>query len=111
VVAGLVVFLQFIFIIGLRIVGQKVSDPYGDDLVDFSVMFFFMQFSWTQSNCVLNIMDPPQKQQPQQQPEGDNVEHILVQFASLTRSNRTNASSSKNNNNNHHNNHKMTKLG
>jgi hypothetical protein len=58
VVAGLVVFLQSIFLIGMRIVGQKVSDPYGSDLVDLSVMYF-IDFTWTQSNRVLNSFDPP----------------------------------------------------
>jgi Bestrophin, RFP-TM, chloride channel len=77
VVAGLVVFLQSIFIIGLRIVGQKVSDPYGDDLVDFSVMFF-IQFTWTQSNRILNSMDPLPPPQHQHHPEADNVEHMLA---------------------------------
>jgi hypothetical protein len=57
VVAGLVVFLQSIFIIGMRIVGQKVSDPFGEDLVDLSVMYF-VEFTWTQSNRVLNSIDP-----------------------------------------------------
>jgi hypothetical protein len=63
VVAGLVVFLQSIFLIGLRIVGQKVSDPYGDDLVDLSVMFF-IQFTWTQSNRVMMSHDPPKSALP-----------------------------------------------
>ena len=58
VVAGLVVVLQSIFVIGLRIVGQKVSDPYGDDLVDLSVMFY-IQFTWLNSNRVLLSEAPP----------------------------------------------------
>lgn len=58
VVAGLVVLLQSIFVIGLRILGQKLSDPFGDDLVDLSVMFF-VQFTWTQSNRILLSSDPP----------------------------------------------------
>jgi len=52
VVGGLVVFLQSIFVIGLRILGQKISDPYGDDLVDLSVIHY-VTFTWTQSNRVL----------------------------------------------------------
>ena len=52
VIAGLVVFLQAIFVDGLRILGQKMSDPYGDDLEDLSVIFF-IEFTWTQSNRIL----------------------------------------------------------
>lgn len=58
VVAGLVVVLQSIFVIGLRVLGQKVSDPYGDDLVDLSVMFY-VQFTWLNSNRVLLSDAPP----------------------------------------------------
>jgi predicted membrane chloride channel (bestrophin family) len=58
VVVGLVVVLQSIFVIGLRILGQKLSDPFGDDLVDLSVMFF-VQFTWTQSTRILASPDPP----------------------------------------------------
>lgn len=58
VVAGLVVVLQSIFVIGLRILGQKVSDPYGDDLVDLSVMFY-VQFTWLNSNRILLSEDAP----------------------------------------------------
>mmetsp|Transcript_25302 Transcript_25302/g.47147 ORF Transcript_25302/g.47147 Transcript_25302/m.47147 type:complete len:520 (-) Transcript_25302:115-1674(-) len=75
VVAGLVVFVQAIFIIGLRIVGQKVSDPYGDDLVDLSVMFF-IQFTWMQSQRVLASHDPPRRREEQQQ-DGDEEETEL----------------------------------
>ena len=52
VIAGLVVFLQAIFVDGLRILGQKMSDPYGDDVEDLSVIFF-IEFTWTQSNRIL----------------------------------------------------------
>lgn len=58
VVVGLVVVLQAVFVIGLRIVGQKFSDPYGDDLVDLSVMFF-VQFTWLNSNRILLSEAPP----------------------------------------------------
>ena len=40
VVAGLVVVFQAIFVLGLRILGQKMNDPYGDDLIDLSVIHF-----------------------------------------------------------------------
>lgn len=58
VVAGLVVVLQAIFVIGLRILGQKMGDPYGDDLEDLSVIFY-CNFTWRMSNRVLNARFPP----------------------------------------------------
>jgi hypothetical protein len=57
VIAGLVVFLQAIFVDGLRILGQKMSDPYGDDLEDLSVIFF-IEFTWTNSNRILSAVYP-----------------------------------------------------
>jgi len=57
VIAGLVVVLQSLFVIGLRVVGQKMSDPYGDDLVDLSVVHF-VDFTWTQSQRVLESKFP-----------------------------------------------------
>jgi predicted membrane chloride channel (bestrophin family) len=57
VTAGLVVVLQSIFVIGLRILGQKLSDPYGDDSVDFSVIYF-VTFIWQISNRILNSQLP-----------------------------------------------------
>ncbi|KAI2509424.1 hypothetical protein MHU86_4925 [Fragilaria crotonensis] len=58
-VAGLVVVLQAMYLSGLRILGQKMSDSYGDDLTDFSVVFF-VQFTWTVSNRTLEsqILNP-----------------------------------------------------
>ena len=49
VIKGLVVLLQAIFVLGLRVLGQKMSDPYGDDLIDLSVMYY-VEFTWTNSN-------------------------------------------------------------
>lgn len=57
VVAGLVVMLQALFINGLRVLGQKMSDPYGDDLVDLSVMFY-VHFTWINSNRILEARLP-----------------------------------------------------
>jgi predicted membrane chloride channel (bestrophin family) len=37
IVSGLVVFLQALFVIGLRILGQQLSDPYGGDLIDLQI--------------------------------------------------------------------------
>ena len=36
-VTGLVVFLQALMVIGLRILGQQLSDPYGGDLIDLQI--------------------------------------------------------------------------
>jgi predicted membrane chloride channel (bestrophin family) len=57
VIIGLVVFLQAVFVNGLRILGQKMSDPYGDDLEDLSVIFF-VDFTWTHSNRILSSNFP-----------------------------------------------------
>jgi predicted membrane chloride channel (bestrophin family) len=57
VVAGLVVFLQSIFVIGLRILGQQFSDPFGEDLVDLAVLQF-CTFIWTHSQRILNSTFP-----------------------------------------------------
>ena len=37
VLSALVVVLQALFVIGLRILGQQLSDPYGDDLIDLQI--------------------------------------------------------------------------
>eukprot|EP00562_Extubocellulus_spinifer_P000015 CAMPEP_0178477750 /NCGR_PEP_ID=MMETSP0696-20121128/4294_1 /TAXON_ID=265572 /ORGANISM="Extubocellulus spinifer, Strain CCMP396" /LENGTH=446 /DNA_ID=CAMNT_0020105075 /DNA_START=205 /DNA_END=1545 /DNA_ORIENTATION=+ len=56
-VNGLIVFLQSIFVIGLRVLGQKLSDPYGADVEDLSVMFY-LNFTFTQSNRILSAEAP-----------------------------------------------------
>jgi hypothetical protein len=40
------------FVIGLRILGQEMSDPFGDDLIDLSVIFY-CTFTWRMSNRIL----------------------------------------------------------
>ena len=57
VFAGIVVLLQSVFVIGLRILGQKLSDPFGTDFEDLSVMFY-VTFTWTQSGRIMSA-DPP----------------------------------------------------
>ena len=37
IVSALVVFLQALFVIGLRILGQQLSDPFGGDLIDLQI--------------------------------------------------------------------------
>lgn len=46
--SGLIVFLQAIFVVGLRVLGQKMIDPYGDDYEDLSVITYI---STTLENC------------------------------------------------------------
>ena len=38
ILQGIIVFLQCIFVAGLRSLGTKMIDPYGDDLEDLSVI-------------------------------------------------------------------------
>lgn len=37
---GIIVFLQCIFVVGLRALGTKMVDPYGDDYEDLSVILY-----------------------------------------------------------------------
>lgn len=60
VVGGLVVLTQTIFVQGLRILGQKMSDPWGDDKIDLSVIHFCV-FNWRMSNRVLKSSFPPRE--------------------------------------------------
>jgi Bestrophin, RFP-TM, chloride channel len=57
VISGLMVMLQAIFIIGLRVLGENMSDPYGDDLIDLSVITY-VEFTWKQSQRQLNSQMP-----------------------------------------------------
>lgn len=45
---GVIVLLQCIFVVGLRLLGQKMIDPYGDDLEDLSVITYV---ATTLENC------------------------------------------------------------
>jgi predicted membrane chloride channel (bestrophin family) len=66
VVAGLVVVLQSIFVIGLRVLGKKMSDPYGDDLIDLSVMHY-VNFTWMMSNRILESYVPEEPSMEEEQ--------------------------------------------
>lgn len=55
--SGMIVLVQAIFVIGLRLLGQKMSDPFGDDLEDLSVMHYVTD-AWKKSNQMLNIKRP-----------------------------------------------------
>lgn len=60
--SGLVVLVQSIFVVGLRLLGQRLLDPYGSDLEDLSVLHY-VQEGWKTSQRVLctefpAVMDP-----------------------------------------------------
>lgn len=63
VMSLLIVTLQAIFVIGLRILGQKMADPYGDDLEDLSVLHY-IKSAWQTSNRILaaHTFDEPSPQ-------------------------------------------------
>ena len=54
---GIIVLLQCIFVVGLRLLGQKMIDPFGDDLEDLSVITYV---EGTLENC--RIILTPSKQ-------------------------------------------------
>jgi predicted membrane chloride channel (bestrophin family) len=57
VLAGLIVLLQAIFVIGLRMLGQRMVDPYGADLEDLSVLHYVID-AWLVSNRILETQFP-----------------------------------------------------
>lgn len=54
---GLIVLLQAIFVIGLRMLGRKMVDPYGDDLEDLSVLTY-IHTAWQRSQTLLAAQFP-----------------------------------------------------
>eukprot|EP00584_Thalassiosira_punctigera_P007426 CAMPEP_0172541766 /NCGR_PEP_ID=MMETSP1067-20121228/12536_1 /TAXON_ID=265564 ORGANISM="Thalassiosira punctigera, Strain Tpunct2005C2" /NCGR_SAMPLE_ID=MMETSP1067 /ASSEMBLY_ACC=CAM_ASM_000444 /LENGTH=384 /DNA_ID=CAMNT_0013327879 /DNA_START=121 /DNA_END=1272 /DNA_ORIENTATION=+ len=52
VISGLIVLVQSIFVIGLRLLGQQMIDPYGDDEEDLSVLTYVRE-GWETSNRIL----------------------------------------------------------
>jgi predicted membrane chloride channel (bestrophin family) len=54
---GLIVLLQAIFVIGLRMLGRKMVDPYGDDLEDLSVLTY-IHTAWQRSQTLLHAQFP-----------------------------------------------------
>mmetsp|Transcript_30108 Transcript_30108/g.34305 ORF Transcript_30108/g.34305 Transcript_30108/m.34305 type:complete len:117 (-) Transcript_30108:223-573(-) len=56
----MVMLLQTMFIIGLRIVGQQLSDPYGNDIIDLQIMRY-VKIILLGSNAILNAenLTPP----------------------------------------------------
>ena len=56
-VGALVVFTQSIFVLGLRVLGQKMSDPWGADNIDLSVIHYTI-FNWRMSQRILHTRFP-----------------------------------------------------
>ena len=57
ILSGLVVLVQSIFVVGLRLLGQRMLDPYGSDLEDLSVIHY-VQEGWKASQRVLSTEFP-----------------------------------------------------
>jgi predicted membrane chloride channel (bestrophin family) len=55
--SGLIVLLQSTFVIGLRMLGRKMVDPYGEDLEDLSVLHYVTS-AWHRSQCILHTRFP-----------------------------------------------------
>lgn len=67
IMAGLIVFLQAVFVIGLRLLGQVMVDPFGDDLEDLSVLHY-VESTWEASNRILrtNLPSPVSEEEEDQ---------------------------------------------
>jgi hypothetical protein len=61
--SGVIVLVQCIFVVGLRLLGQRLLDPYGSDLEDLSVLHY-VQEGWTTSQRVLSTEFPPTAVEP-----------------------------------------------
>ena len=57
IITGLIVLVQAIFVIGLRLLGQQMMDPYGDDEEDLSVLHY-VRTGWETSNRILATRFP-----------------------------------------------------
>ena len=57
---GIIVFLQCIFVVGLRSLGTKMIDPYGDDLEDLSVINY-VEGTLEICSTIMNSKQPPKK--------------------------------------------------
>lgn len=57
VTSGLIVLLQSMFVIGLRLLGAKMVDPYGIDDEDLSVLHY-IETAWKTSNRLLEARFP-----------------------------------------------------
>mmetsp|Transcript_20593 Transcript_20593/g.44731 ORF Transcript_20593/g.44731 Transcript_20593/m.44731 type:complete len:380 (+) Transcript_20593:49-1188(+) len=60
ILQGVIVFLQCIFVVGLRELGTKMIDPYGDDLEDLSVILY-VESTLEICSTIMNSKQPPKK--------------------------------------------------
>jgi len=80
----LIVVLQAIFVIGLRLLGQRMIDPYGDDLEDLSVLHYIEE-TWTLSH---QLLSSPSEQETKQETSPEEEEQLFRQSKSLEDDNR-----------------------
>ena len=57
VLSGIIVLLQCIFVVGLRLLGKALLDPYGNDLEDLSVIHY-IQDTWQTTRRILHAEFP-----------------------------------------------------
>jgi len=57
IVAGLIVVLQAIFVVGLRVLAENMSDPFGDDVDNLSVLHY-INFTWKTSMQMMLAKKP-----------------------------------------------------
>lgn len=57
IVSGVIVLLQCIFVVGLRSLGTKMIDPYGDDLEDLSVILY-VEATLEICNTIMSMRQP-----------------------------------------------------
>jgi len=58
IINGVIVFLQCIFVVGLRSLGNKMIDPYGDDLEDLSVILY-VESTFEICGTIMKSTQPP----------------------------------------------------
>lgn len=58
ILAGLIVLLQAIFVVGLRVLAENMSDPFGSDVGNLSVLHY-ITFTWETSVQILLAKKPP----------------------------------------------------
>eukprot|EP00547_Thalassionema_nitzschioides_P002190 CAMPEP_0194213620 /NCGR_PEP_ID=MMETSP0156-20130528/14343_1 /TAXON_ID=33649 /ORGANISM="Thalassionema nitzschioides, Strain L26-B" /LENGTH=429 /DNA_ID=CAMNT_0038941693 /DNA_START=29 /DNA_END=1318 /DNA_ORIENTATION=- len=74
VINGIIVMLQAIFVVGLRILGQRMVDPFGDDLEDLSVVTYVLT---TIENCRI-ITNTQQAREVDDEAEEDMMEQLVL---------------------------------
>jgi hypothetical protein len=57
IVSGLIVLLQAIFVVGLRVLAENMSDPFGSDVDNLSVLHY-INFTWMASHRIMLSQKP-----------------------------------------------------